>query len=340
MTLQTVRHTMDFAFNTAVDEAVLPAVPRPLVGPDPAAHRDGHRRRATVSASRADGPRARLRKAERSSPGRWLRKIVGFPIGERFATISVGAALFDARVTFGALLVLGGCAAAYSGVGRVLRSLGRRGPVALSRRTPSHETGRFRDDGPLALALGRSLASRLPLPPIVLVAGGALPLLVAAAIGDAPWGVAGAVVAWAVLLCGASSGRPLRDRLRWAVTPGVRLVEYAGIIWLAALAGDAALPAAFALLGAITFRHYDAFYRVRQRGDAPPRWIAIAAGGWDGRLLAVLLLTAAGAAPAGLYVAAALLGALLVGESVASCIAQRRAGAALAPADDLEEDAA
>ena len=55
---------------------------------------------------------------------------------------------------------------------------------------------------------------------------------------------------------------------------------------------------------------------------------------------AVLLLTAAGAAPAGLYVAAALLGALLVGESVASCIAQRRAGAALAPADDLEEDAA
>jgi len=337
MTLQTVRHTMDFAFNTAQDEAMLPAVPRPLQARPRAA--PGADDAPSPPAERRPGARARMRKLERSSTIRWLRKMAVFPIGERFATLSLTAALFDARVTFAALLVLGGCAAAYSGVGRVLRSLDRRGAVALSLRAASHESGRFRDDGPLALALGRALGRRLAVPPIVLVTVGAVPLLAAAAIGDVPWGVATAVVAWAVLACGASSGRPLRDRLRWAVTPGVRLVEYAALIWLAALAGDAALPAAFALLGAITFRHYDAFYRARQRGDVPPRWVARAAGGWEGRLLAGLLLTAAGAAPAGLYVAAALLGTLLVGESVASCVAQRRSGEPLAPADDLEDAA-
>ena len=47
---------------------------------------------------------------------------------------------------------------------------------------------------------------------------------------------------------GVSSGRPLRDRLRWAVPPALRVAEYAGILWVAALAGGTAVPAAFALL--------------------------------------------------------------------------------------------
>ena len=116
------------------------------------------------------------------------------------------------------------------------------------------------------------------------------------------------------------------------------MTEYAGVIWLAALAGGAAMPAAFALLGAITFRHYDAFYRSRQRGDVPPAWLAVAAGGWEGRLLAGLFLTAAGTAPAGLYVAAALLGILLVTESVASWLAHGRSEEP-APFEDVEDAA-
>ena len=51
--------------------------------------------------------------------------MVAFPIGERFAVISITAALFDARVTFITLLVLGGIAAVYTQTGRVLRSIAR-----------------------------------------------------------------------------------------------------------------------------------------------------------------------------------------------------------------------
>ena len=92
------------------------------------------------------------RALDRSSRAVWVKKIIGFPIGERFAAISLTAALFDARTTFIVLLAWGGFAAAYSAAGRVLRSLGRRGSVALdrgaparpARSTPTATTGRSR----------------------------------------------------------------------------------------------------------------------------------------------------------------------------------------------------
>ena len=49
--------------------------------------------------------------------------MVAFPIGERFAVISITAALFTPRVTFVALLAWGGLAAVYTLTGRVLRSV-------------------------------------------------------------------------------------------------------------------------------------------------------------------------------------------------------------------------
>jgi hypothetical protein len=316
LTLQTVRHTMDFSFNIALDEAVVRAAARPLEAPP----------RATPG----DAPgRAARRSTDRSTRRRWIWKIMAFPIGERFAAISITAALFDARVTFIVLLALGAFAALYRGTGRILRSLDRRGQTALPRAVvpdPSPHAA-LRDDGPLARALGRLGGRRLTIPPILLVTGGAMPMLVIAAItGDgASWGVASGAVAWAVLLCGVSSGQRLRDRLRWAVPPVVRAVEYGGVLWLAVLAGPSTVPAGFAFLCAITFRHYDAFYRARQRGDAAPRWIADASGGWEGRLILALVLTAAGAGAAGLYIAATMLGVMLVGENITSWIANRRA---------------
>ena len=50
-----------------------------------------------------------------------------------------------------------------------------------------------------------------------------------------------------------------------------------GMLWVAALAGPSSVPAAFALLAAITFRHYDIVYRLRQRSSTPPRWLNRAA---------------------------------------------------------------
>jgi hypothetical protein len=46
-----------------------------------------------------------------------------FPIGERFATVSITAALFSARTTFVVVLAWSGFAALYSFAGRLLRSV-------------------------------------------------------------------------------------------------------------------------------------------------------------------------------------------------------------------------
>ncbi|MGI8780463.1 MAG: DUF5941 domain-containing protein, partial [Solirubrobacteraceae bacterium] len=147
-----------------------------------------------------------------------------------------------------------------------------------------------------------------------------------------------AALAWLVALAGVSSGRPLRDRLRWIVPPALRVAEYAGLLWIAALAGPSAVPAAFALLCAITFRHYDLVYRLRHRGVTPPGWLNRATGGWDGRLLGGFALAAAGAVPAGFDIAAALLAVAFVGESIAGW---QSFGRTQQPAvyEDEEEDA-
>ena len=52
-----------------------------------------------------------------------MKKIVAFPIGERFAVISITAAFFTPRVTFIAWLAWGGVALAYTQAGRILRSI-------------------------------------------------------------------------------------------------------------------------------------------------------------------------------------------------------------------------
>jgi hypothetical protein len=60
---------------------------------------------------------------DRSSRAVWVKKMIGFPIGERFAAISLTAALWTPRTTFIVLLAWGGLAAVYTQTGRVLRSL-------------------------------------------------------------------------------------------------------------------------------------------------------------------------------------------------------------------------
>jgi hypothetical protein len=197
------------------------------------------------------------------------------------------------------------------------------------------ELAAYRDDGPLARVLGRTLGARLPVPPVVLVLAGALPLAVAIVAGGADDLVAGVLVGWLVLCAGASAGRPHADPLRWAAPPLVRAAEYATLIWIAALHGSSALPAAYALLAALAFRHYDRVYRLRHRDESAAGWVNAVAGGWDGRVLAAFVLLAAGALPAGYYVAAALLGAAFAGDAVAGWIIEGRTER---PADYEDEE--
>lgn len=162
----------------------------------------------------------------------------------------------------------------------------------------------YREDGPLARALGRTN----PLPPSLLLVLAVLPLAIAIAAGERSDGVVAAVLGWFVALGGFSRGGDLeRDRFRWTVPPLLRAGEYAAIVWLAPAAG-------LALLVVLAFHHYDIVYRLRYHPPAPP----LLGGGWDTRLIAAWVLLVAGALPEGFYAAAGILGALFVAECVAS----------------------
>jgi hypothetical protein len=80
---------------------------------------DVTRRPRAAGAALHRGPRP----ASDGGPTLWLRKAIAFPIGERFAAISLTAALGSARLTFTVLLAWGAVAAAYTLAGRVRRSL-------------------------------------------------------------------------------------------------------------------------------------------------------------------------------------------------------------------------
>ena len=197
----------------------------------------------------------------------------------------------------------------------------------------------YRDDGPLARALG-VLGRAVPLPPIFLIVAGGLPLCVLLLVRReaVTEEVLGLLIGWAVVLGGLSSGRPHTDRLRWAVPPALRLLEYATIVWIGMLAGAASRPAAFALLCALAFRHYDLVYRLRHQGVTPPAWIGNLALGWEGRLIGAWLLWVADLLPEGFFVAAIAFGVVFVTDAIVSW---RRWGRAQQPVlYDDEEDAA
>ena len=132
ITAQTVRHMSDFSFGGAQQQAI-GATPQPPVeqGFDAAGAAAEARRRAgqddapkpEAQRSAADRVLGAWRKLDRAPGVRWIKKMIHFPIGERFALISITAALFTPRVTFTALLVWAAVAGLYTQAGRVLRSL-------------------------------------------------------------------------------------------------------------------------------------------------------------------------------------------------------------------------
>ncbi|WP_369266919.1 DUF5941 domain-containing protein, partial [Streptomyces harbinensis] len=69
---------------------------------------------------------------------------------------------------------------------------------------------------------------------------------------------------------------------------------YGAVLVLAARSdSDGALPAAFGLLAAVAYHHYDTVYRLRGGAGAPPRALVRAAGGHEGRTLLVVAAAAA-----------------------------------------------
>ena len=197
----------------------------------------------------------------------------------------------------------------------------------------------YRDDQSVALAIGRALGPRLPVPAMVLLLLGVGAILALAAVvgRDASLGVAAAGVAWLLLTMGTTSARWPKESFHWAVPPLVRLGEYATLAWLAAI--DDAVPAAFALIAALTFRHYDLVYRLRHRAELPPVWLNRLAAGWDGRVIIAWVLLALGTLPAAMYVWAGLLGAVSVAEAAVSWRRFERSRETAGEFDELEGEA-
>ncbi|MEU9924900.1 DUF5941 domain-containing protein [Streptomyces griseoluteus] len=263
MILQTCRHVVDFSFNEANHDATANTSP---------------------TAALSD-------KLDSVGWTVWVRRMIVLPIGERWAMIAVLTAVTTPRVTFYVLLIGCALAATYTTAGRVLRSLTRK-----ARRTDraARALADLADTGPLAGALARVLKRGLPglAVPAVAFLGGAAVVASSALTGFGGWlPVVGAVVY--VLTSALATARPLKGSLDWLVPPFFRAAEYGTVLALAARADvHGALPAAFGLVAAVAYHHYDTVYRIRGAAGAPPAWLVRAIGGQEGRTLLVTVLAA------------------------------------------------
>ncbi len=259
MVLQTCRHVVDFSFNEANHDATANTSP---------------------TAALSD-------KLDSVGWTVWIRRMIVLPIGERWAMIAVLTAATTPRITFYALLIGCAFAATYTTAGRVLRSLTRK-----AKRTDraAQALADLADNGPLAALVARATRARLGAPLLVALAGTAV--LAVALFSGVTWApVAGAVVY--TVAAGQALYRPLKGALDWLVPPLFRAAEYGTVLVLAAKADvNGALPAAFGLVAAVAYHHYDTVYRIRGNAGAPPAWLVRAIGGHEGRTLLVTVLAA------------------------------------------------
>ena len=132
LALQTFRHTIDFSYAATQHVQITNAAHAPLLEPadfgdhiveeeEAVAVDRGNAWANILSGLGRAGIRA-SRAFERRPWMKWSKRILVLPIGERFALISLTAAIFVPRVTFIALLTWGSVAAIYTILGRVLRS--------------------------------------------------------------------------------------------------------------------------------------------------------------------------------------------------------------------------
>ena len=221
---------------------------------------------------------------------RWLKRMVAFPIGERFAVISITAALFTPRMTFVALLAWGGFAIAYTHSGRILRCA--RDERGRGTRPPARRTA---TTGPLARALGRARPASIPAPGRRWTLAGLAPCCGRRARRRRRVASGRSRPCWPGRCSPGAprSARPAREA-GWSEPPLCGSTEYVALIWLAALRGPDALPGRLRAARRVAFHNYDPVYRLRHQGVAPPAWVGLP--GWDGRLVAAFALLALGRA--------------------------------------------
>ncbi|MFB9463365.1 DUF5941 domain-containing protein [Streptomyces cinereospinus] len=295
MVLQTCRHVVDFSFTEANHDATANTSP------------------TAALSGRLDGVGWTV----------WLRRMIVLPIGERWALIAVLTAVTTPRVTFSVLLVGCAFAAAYTTAGRVLRSL-TRGAARTDR--AARALADLADSGPLVAPLARAV----PVPAPLSAGAGALLVVISAALWGAAWPTLLAALG-SVALSAAAVSRPLEGALDWLVPPFFRAAEYGTVLILAAESEvNGALPAAFGLVAAVAYHHYDTVYRIRGGAGAPPRRLVRAIGGHEGRTLVVVVLAVvltAAQFTAALTVLAVAVALVVLLESIRFWVSAHRQGA-------------
>ncbi|MCX4956945.1 DUF5941 domain-containing protein [Streptomyces virginiae] len=263
MILMTCRHVVDFSFNEANHDATANTSP------------------TAALSGRLDSVGWTV----------WIRRMIILPIGERWAMIAVLTAFTTPRIVFYALLV--GCAfgALYTTAGRVLRSLTRK---ATRTDRAARALADLADSGPLAELQARLLRGRAGSFGSVYVAALGTLVMIAGAVflpfGD-PRLIAVAVIY--VMTAGLAVAAPLKGALDWLIPPLFRAAEYVTVLALAVKADvPGALPAAFGLIAAVAYHHYDTVYRIRGGTGAPPHWLVRTIGGHEGRVLLITALAA------------------------------------------------
>ncbi|MFE2065366.1 DUF5941 domain-containing protein [Streptomyces sp. NPDC059467] len=259
MILQTCRHVVDFSFNEANHDATANTSP---------------------TAALSD-------KLDSVGWTVWVRRMIVLPIGERWALIAVLTAATTPRITFYVLLIGCAFAATYTTAGRVLRSLTRK-----ARRTDraAQALADLADNGPLAGFVSRTRRAPLGSPLLLALAGVAV--LTVSLFSGVTWAPVVGAFLYAVA-SGRALAAPLKGALDWLVPPLFRAAEYGTVLVLASKAGvNGALPAAFGLVAAVAYHHYDTVYRIRGNAGAPPAWLVRAIGGQEGRTLLVTVLAA------------------------------------------------
>ncbi|MEU4559311.1 DUF5941 domain-containing protein [Actinoplanes sp. NPDC023936] len=280
--LQTARHMTDTWYGALHDEAAARPVQQATAGV-------GARLTAASVAAQS----------QRGSLIYWGKKIVVFPIGERWALMSVLAAFTNGRVALAAVVGFGLLAAGYTLALRSLRALSMRVSVLHT-----VDTMRHRDDGPLVRAVLSRVGAGRPLALAALFTGYALTtVLVFLTLDPSRYAWLLALVAVPVVLCGFPARTRHGGALDWLVPAALRAAEYL-IVVAVGLYGSVPPAVVFVLLFALALRHYDLTARMEK--GAPASGAGGATLGWDGRVLLLVLAALLGYATAGTAVLAAL----------------------------------
>jgi phosphatidylglycerophosphate synthase len=287
--LQTARHMTDTWYGALHDEASA----RPVQ-----AAAGGVGARLTAASVKAQ--------SQRGSLIYWAKRIVVFPIGERWALMAVLAAVANGRVALAAVVGFGLLAAAYTLALRSLRALSMRVSVLHT-----VDTMRHRDDGPLVRSVLSRAAVGKPLPLVaafLLYAVTTVAVFLSGTPSEHPWLLALAAVP--VVL----TGLPARTRhggaLDWLVPAALRASEYLVVVAVG-LYGPVPPAVVFLLLFVLALRHYDLTARMEK--GAPATGAGRALLGWDGRVLLLVVAALLGFATAGTVALAVLvLGAFAV----------------------------